>query len=200
MMMQGYKDQRIADGIADRRRHTAAAPIPGAPMYSPYIYPLSQAAPMTALLQDLLPHTGLPIGAPMSYPPHIGGPIRPLSQTPLMDAPRARIHRQTRLDPNQPPLEGPRRSLQSGVGHQPGLMCPVRDWGVGVNSPASGLEQGHILRLVDPHHGSNSPLLGLGDLLLSVLECGSLEEPESRLRVGVHASIISERVRKTLSP
>ena len=128
-------DQRIADGIADRHRHTAAAPIPEAPIYSPYIYPLSQAAPMTALLQDLMPPAGLPIGAPMSYPPPIGGPIRPLSQAPLMDAPRARVHRHTRLYTNRPPLEGPRRSLQSGVGHSPALSSPIRDWGVGEDSP-----------------------------------------------------------------
>lgn len=146
---------------------------------------------MTALLQDPMPHTGLPIGAPMSYPPHIGGPIQPLSQTPLMDAPRARVHRQTRLYTNQPPLEGPRRSLQSGVGHSPALSSPIRDWGVGEDSPAMSLEQGDLSSAIDPHHGSNSPLLGLDDLLLRVLEHSSVEEPESQLRLCGHALMLS---------
>ena len=160
-------------------------------MHSPYIYPLSQAAPMTALLQDLLPHTGLPIGAPMSYPPPIGGPIRPLSQAPLVDAPRARVHRHTRLYTNRPPLEGPRRSLQSGVGHSPALSSPIRDWGVGEDSPAAGLEQDDLSSAIDPHHGSNSPLTGFDDLLVCVLEHSSVEEPESRLRLCGHALMLS---------
>ena len=190
-MMQGYKDQRIADGIADRHRHTAAAPIPGAPMHSPYIYPLSQAAPMTALLQDLLPPTGLPIGAPIAYPPVYSAPIPPLSQTPLRDAPRARVHRQTRLYTNRPPLEGPRRRLQSGVSHDPGLRRPIRDWGVGEDLPALVLEEGDDSRPIDLHHGRDSPLLGLDELLLRVLEQSSFEEPESRLRPDGHVLMLS---------
>lgn len=184
-------DQRIADRIADRLSDDSTALCLRAPTHSPYMRPLSYTTHMTALLQDLLPYTGLPIGAPIAIPPLYTALYEPLSQAPLMDAPRAIVHRQTRPYTNQPPLEGPRRSPQSRVGHSPALSSPIRDWGVGLDRPAMSLEQGYILESVDLDQRSDPSPMSLDELLLRVLESCSFKQSESRLRLGDHVLMLS---------